>query len=403
MSNRPLTTGQLAVSNLKRKPIRTTGLIVIVALVAFVVFGGAILSVSLKNGLDSMKARLGADLLVVPVGYDEDVEGILLKGEPAYFYLDKSVEQELKNVEGVKSVSSQFFLTSLNQDCCSVPVQFIGFDPDTDFSIQPWISEVYSKKVNDGELIIGSDITADDNNRLKFFGEEYAVAAKLEETGTGLDQAVYANMNTLEHLFNAAKEKGLSFIDTIDPDSSVSNVLIRLEDGYDLDQVTHNIRSSTDGLQVIKTKSMVTGIADDLDGLVSVIYVFAVLFLVVVLIMLVIVFSVTANERKKEFAILRALGATGKRLARLVISESLIISGAGGLLGTAAGAVIVLSFSTYIGDKLALPYLEPGPAVILAISAVTLAVSLSLGPAGAAYTASRLNRREVYLTMREGE
>ena len=118
MSNRPLTTGQLAIANLKRKPLRTTGLIIIVALVAFVVFGGGILSVSLKNGLESMKARLGADLLVVPVGYDEDVEGILLKGEPAYFYLDKSVEQQLKNVEGVKSVSSQFYLTSLNQDCC---------------------------------------------------------------------------------------------------------------------------------------------------------------------------------------------------------------------------------------------------------------------------------------------
>ena len=403
MSNKPLTTGQLAIANLKRKPLRTTGLIIIVALVAFVIFGGGILSVSLKNGLESMKARLGADLLVVPVGYDEDVEGILLKGEPAYFYLDKSVEQELKNIEGVKSVSSQFYLTSLNQDCCSVPVQIIGFDPETDFSLQPWISEVYSQKVNDGELIIGSDITADQNNKLKFFGEEYAVAAKLEETGTGLDQAVYANMNTLEHLFNAAKAKGLSFIDTIDPEASVSNVLIRLEDGYDLDEVTHNIRSSTDGLQVIKTKSMVTGIADDLDGLVSVIYVFAALFLLVVLIMLIIVFSVTANERKKEFAILRALGSTGKKLSGLVISEALIISGAGGFFGTLAGAVIVLSFSTYIGDKLALPYLQPAVPVILVISAVTIAVSLSLGPAGAAYTAQRLNRREVYLTMREGE
>ena len=217
MSNKPLTIWQLAVANIKRKPLRTAGLIIIVALVAFVLFAGGILSVSLKNGLESMKERLGADLLVVPVGYDEGVEGIIVKGEPAYFYFDKSVETELEKVEGVKSVSSQFYLTSLNQDCCSVPVQFIGFDPETDFSIQPWISEVYSKDIKDGELIIGSDITADENNRLKFFGEEYTVAAKLEETGTGLDQAVYANMNTLVHLFGAAKEKGLTFIDTIDP------------------------------------------------------------------------------------------------------------------------------------------------------------------------------------------
>ena len=403
MGNRPLTIRQLAVGNIKRKPLRTTGLITIVALVAFVLFAGGILSVSLKNGLESMKERLGADLLVVPVGYDEGVEGIIVKGEPAYFYFDKSVETQLETVEGVKCVSSQFYLTSLNQDCCSVPVQFIGFDPETDFSIQPWISEVYSKDIKDGELIIGSDISADENNRLKFFGEEYNVAAKLEETGTGLDQAVYANMKTLEHLFRAAKEKGLTFIDTIDPESSISSVLVRLEDGYDLDEVTHNIRSSSDGLQVIKTKSMVTGIADDLDGLVSVIYVFAVLFLAVVLIMLVIVFSVTANERKKEFATLRALGATGKKLASLVITEALLICGIGGIIGTAVSAVIVLSFSTYIGDRLGLPYLQPGIAGILWIALFAIAVSLGLGPLGAAYTAGRLNRREVYLTMREGE
>ena len=188
MNNKPLTTGRLAISNLRRKPLRTAGLITIVALVAFVLFAGGILSTSMRNGLESMRARLGADLMVVPLGYDEGVEGIILKGEPTYFYFDKYVEQDLEKVEGVKSVSAQFFLTSLNQDCCSIPVQFIGFDPETDFSIQPWISEVYSEEVKDGELIIGSDIKADENNKLKFFGEEYSVAAKLEKTGTGLDQ-----------------------------------------------------------------------------------------------------------------------------------------------------------------------------------------------------------------------
>lgn len=403
MSSRPLTTGRLSLENLKRKPLRTAGLIIIVALVAFVLFAGGILSVSMKNGLESMRARLGADLMVVPIGYDEGVEGILLKGEPAYFYFDKSVEQDLTTVKGVKNVSAQFFLTSMNQDCCDVPVQFIGFDPETDFSVQPWISEVYSGPVKDGELIIGSDITADENKKLKFFGEEYSVAARLEETGTGLDQAVYANMNTLIHLFNAAKARGLSFIENIDPDSSISSVLIRLEDGYDLDEVTHNIRVAFDGLQVIKTKSMVTGIADNLGGFVTFLYVFAALFLLVALIMLVIVFSVTANERKKEFATLRALGASGKKLSRLVLSEALLICGAGGAIGTALSAGIVLSFSTYIGDRLNLPYLQPDVPIILAIAAISLLVSLSLGPIGAAYTAARLNRREVYLTMREGE
>ena len=207
----------------------------------------------------------------------------------------------------------------------------------------------------------------------------------------------------MEHLFGAAKEKGLSFIDTIDPETSVSNVLIKVKEGVDPDEVIHRIRSSADGLQVIKTKSMVTGIADDLDGLISIIYVFAGMILAVVLIMLIIVFSVTANERKKEFAILRALGASGKKLSRLVISEALMIGGAGGCIGTGIAATIILSFSTYISDKLELPYLQPGAIVIFGLAALSIAVSLGLGSLGAAYTAYRLNRREVYLTLKEGE
>ena len=89
MSYKGLTTTGLALKNLKKKPFRTAGLIIIVGFLSFVLFGGTILSINLKNGLDSTKSRFGADLMVVPIGVDSDVEGILIKGEPNYFYFDK--------------------------------------------------------------------------------------------------------------------------------------------------------------------------------------------------------------------------------------------------------------------------------------------------------------------------
>lgn len=402
MNHKPLTIGRLSVSNIKRKPLRTAGLIIIVALVACVVFAGGILSVSMKNGLENVKARFGADLMVVPLGYDEGAEGILLKGEPAYFYFDRSVEQQLRSVEGIKTVSAQFYLTSLSQDCCDIPVQFIGFDPDTDFTVQPWISEVYSRSIKDGELIIGYDITADDGH-LKFFNQDYTVAARLEKTGTGLDGAVYANINTLVQLFSAAKASGLSFVGDVDPKASLSSVLIQTKDGYTPDEVAHNIHASIDGIQVIKTTSMMTGIADNLGSLIVFLYGFAALFLLAAFVMLTILFTLTAHERKKEFAILRVLGASSKKLSQLVLSEALFISGAGGIAGIAVAAAVVFSFNTYIGDQLHSPYLQPGLPVILGVALVSLVIAFGLGPLAAAYSAAKLNRREVYLTMREGE
>jgi putative ABC transport system permease protein len=357
----------------------------------------------MKNGLQSVKARFGADLMAVPIGYDEKAEGILLKGEPSYFYFDKSVEEQIKQVEGVKSVSSQFFLTSSNQDCCDVDVQFIGFDPETDFSVQPWIAESYGGNISDGDIIIGSDITYDGNGYMKFYGRQYKVAARLDETGTGLDAAVYGNINTIEDIFSAAKEQGFAFTENIDPENTISSVLVKTEDGFDTDTVAHNIRTKIDGLQIVKTKSMITGIAESLGNFTAFIYVFSAMFFVAATVTLTIVFSVTVNERKKEFAVLRSIGATGRDLARLVLTESLVISGLGGLTGILFSALVVFSFNTYIGEKIGLPYLTPNISVILLSALLTLAVSLLTGTLSSIYSAAKISGREVYTVMREGE
>ena len=404
MKSKPLTTNRLALFNLKRKPLRTAGLIILVSLLTFVLFGGSVLSLSLKNGLDSVKNRLGADLMIVPVGYDESTEGILLKGEPSYFYFEKSVETDINTIEGVEQTTAQFFLTSTNQDCCDIPVQFIGFDPDTDFSIIPWISDVYDGNVNDGDLIIGSDIELKDNSqKLEFFGKEYNVAARLDETGTGLDQAVYANMNTLFDLFEAAKSKGLGFTSDIDPENSISTVLVKIKDGYDTDTVTRNIRSGMDGVQVIKTKSMTVDIAENLDGFVFFIYVFAAMLLILTFITLSVVFSVTVNERKREFGIIRAVGASRMTSAFIILKESLFISVFGGVAGVGLASIVVFPFSTYIGDSLSLPYLQPEIGIIAVIAVICLFVAFVSGPLSAVYSAVKISKAETYLTMKESD
>ena len=403
MSYKALTSTDLALKNLKRKPLRTAGLIIIVGLLSFVLFGGSILSVNLKNGLDSTKSRFGADLMIIPLDAEADAEGILIKGEPNYFYFDKSLVAEIKDIQGIESSSPQFYMTSLNQDCCDVPVQFIGFEPDTDFTVQPWIEEVYAGRVNDGALIVGSDINVENGVSLQFFDKEYPVAAKLEETGTGLDQAVFANMNTLKDLFSAAKEKGLSFTENVAPETSVSSVMVKIKAGYDADEVIHNIRVKTDGLQIVKTKSMLSGIAETLGAFTWFIYIFQAMLLLLALIVLSVVFSITVNERKKEFSVIRALGGTKRFVMAVIFKESLGISISGGIAGVLTAAIVLFPFNTYIADSIGLPYLNPNISVIILILALSLIISFASGPIAAIRFAVRINKAEAYLTMREEE
>lgn len=402
MKQKPLSVNRLAWLNFKRKALRTGCLIVMVAVLAFIMFGGTILSFSLGNGLNSMKARLGADLIVVPLEYDQGMEAILLKGEPSCFYFDKSVKDRISQLEGITQVTCQFFLTSLSAECCDMPIQLIGFDPETDFTVQPWITQVYDENLSEGDIIIGSDITAEDPY-LKFYDENYKIAAKMEKTGTGLDQAVFTNMDTMKNLFKGAKKAGLNFLQDVNPEYSISSVLIKTEEGYDRKSIIKNIRKELGGVQIIETQNMFTKLATNLESLAVVIRSFAVLFFAIAFITLFLMFSITANERKKEFAVLRTLGATRGRLTSTILLEALYISSIGGILGILTAASLVFSFQRYISIRLGLPYLQPEAYIIGAILAVSFLAAAGIGPLASAYSAIKISRAETYLTLREGE
>ncbi|MBB2182674.1 FtsX-like permease family protein [Lachnospiraceae bacterium MD1] len=403
MKQKSLSVHRLAWLNIRRKTLRSGCLMIIVAVLSFVMFGGTILSLSLENGLKSMKSRLGADLIVVPLEYDKGMEAILLKGEPSCFYFKRSVQEKITHLDGISQITSQFFLTSLSAECCDLPIQLIAFDPETDFTVQPWITQVYDEEISEGAVIIGSDINVDNNSYIKFYGENYKIAAKMEKTGTGLDQTVFTNMKTMEKLFEGAKKAGLNFLEDISPEYSISSVLIKAEDGYDRKTLIKDIRRELGGVQIIETQNMITNIASNLESFAVVIKIFAALFFGIAFITLLLMFSIIANERKKEFAVFRTLGATRGRLTSTLLLESLYISSTGGIIGILSAVIIVLSFHVYISERLGLPYLQPETYVVALVLIVTFLVVSSIGPLASVYSAVKISRQETYLTLREGE
>ena len=398
-----LTSSKISYLNLKRKPFRTFTLILVVAILSFVLFGGSILSFSMKRGLSSVEERLGADLIVVPLGHEQEQESILLTGEPSYFYFNREIVNKLKEADGIKELSTQFYLTSLSAACCSFPVQINGFDPETDFSIQPWIRETVGGNLESGALIVGSDILIENGKHIKLFDKEYLVDARLDETGTGLDQSVFATMETIKDIYGHAKEKGLYFLEETDPSTSISSVLIKVKEGYNVDEVATNIRRGTDGIQIVKTKTLVTNISKSLNHFITSFYVFAGAFLIVTLVVLTAIFSASANERKKEFALLRIMGAAKEKLISILFWESLYISVIGSAIGIILAALLVFPFNTYIGDNIGLPYMQISPIWILTILIGTLLVAVGISIVASVYCTVKISRVDTYLTLREGE
>lgn len=406
MTGKRLTVGRIAIANLKSRRYRSIGLVLLVTVLAFVLFGGSVLTQSLNNGLNSMKQRFGADIMVVPMGYDGDLESMLLKGEPCSFYLDKDAVDVIRKLEGVKQVSYQFFFVSTGADCCDFPVQIIGYDPETDFTVAPWISQVYeygAAEQKDNMIVAGNGIKNEEGESIVLYGHDYYVSAKLQKTGTGLDYAIFADQNTLEDLIQAAKEKGFSLSNDVSWETKVSSIFVEVEDGYGISAVSLEIRDALSGVNTITTQNMISDTADTLENLVGFINVFVILLVLLTTVTLLIVFSVTGNERKKEFGIWRTIGATRKRLAQIILTESFLISVTGAVAGIVLAAGIIFPFNTYLETRLQLPYLQPTGGTLLLLFLISFFAASLAGPVSTTLVVAKISRVDAYLVMREGE
>jgi putative ABC transport system permease protein len=406
MKKRVLNTGLLAAENLKAKPVRTACFAVVAAILAFTLFGGSILALNLRQGLAAMTKRFGADLMVVPAGAAEKAQSILLRGAVSYFYFDAEIADRVAGTEGIACASPQFFLTSLAEGCCDAMVQLIAYDPKTDFVIQPWMSEKYSKTVEDGQIVTGSRISIRADGTVKLLGHNYPVAARLSKSASGLDTSVFMTMNTMRHLIGRARAEGYDFLADQEREmtrGAVSVVLAKTDSAAPPARLARTIGRENAGVDVVVSQGIFSGISEALGGLTAYIHLFSIVLWVLAFVVLAAVFSGSVHERKKEFAVLRILGATRGKLAGVVLCESAIAGVAGGAAGIVSASLVIFPFSTLISERLELPYLDAPPINIVLLVLGSLFLSALTGPLASLHAALRISRAELYFTMREGE
>jgi putative ABC transport system permease protein len=376
----------------------------VVALLAAVLVGGSLLAGSLSNGVNNVAARLGADALIVPTGYEQDVEQALLHGEPSSFYIEGELAQRLTDAEGIAQATPQLFIATFSSDHCSFPVQMIGFDPQTDFLITPWLEQTLNSPLPDGEVVVGSSIEGGAGDVLTFFGREYRVAAELERTGTGFDTSVFVNLTTAELALDDYVALG-GLMNVPDDAGAVSSIAVLIEQGYDRADFTRGIRSGfrDGGISVILTQQMISSASNGLDVLLGIIAVLIVFLWLLAIGVLALLFSVTLSERRREFGVLRALGATRGKLALVVLMESVLISLSGALVGVALLSLIYFSFSPLIGISIEMPYLQPSVRDIALLLAGGVLLASVTGPLAALFSALRIGRQATAVILKAGD
>lgn len=101
--------------------------------------------------------------------------------------------------------------------------------------------------------------------------------------------------------------------------------------------------------------------------------------------------------------ILRILGATRGKLAGLIVTEALLVSLRGALLGILAASVIVFPFNTLIFTSLQLPFVAISIPAAVGYAAIAFVAAGCIGPLACVWSALSITRFDAYATLREGE
>ena len=121
------------------------------------------------------------------------------------------------------------------------------------------------------------------------------------------------------------------------------------------------------------------------------------------LFMAVLFFAFMINERKKEFAALRAMGADRRILSRIAVTEALAANLAGGLIGIIVSGVLLCAFGGLIAGRMNVTFVLPplGKMLLTALAALLPAVLAAACSSLAAL--GIISRTDAALLLKEGE
>jgi putative ABC transport system permease protein len=393
----------LAQRNLRRKFVRTLVLLLIVAVVTGTLLGASIFISGMKNALKIGTYRLGADVLVVPEKNESQAKAALLAGEPTSFYMSRDIFERVKKVEGVKKASPQLFIKPASFTCCyNVDAFLVAFDPATDFTISPWLEKNLRKPLVGNEVIVGSALPIIAGDTIPFFGSPFEVVGTMEPTGMKFfDQSVFMTMDAAYRMAENSQTKSMQPISI--NENEISAVLVQVQDNFTPDRVAIRIEHDVEGVKAIASDEVISTVRRQLGGLLKGILVISAILWALALLMMGFAFYMIVNERQRELGLLRAMGAKKKHVFGLIVSEAVIVSVVGGVVGIAIGSTLLFSFKDMIIHSLKLPYLLPSVTVLAELVSGAVLFSLLTGLLSSLLPAASASKMEPYEAIRKGE
>jgi putative ABC transport system permease protein len=388
----------VALKNLKRKTFRTRVLVFAIALLVSLLIFSISFTVSVASSLKKSSERLGADLVVVPVGARGFAEEFLLESKNTSFYMPISIIDKVKKIEGIESLTHHTYLSSISGLCCDiVPTRIVAFNPATDFIINPWLQKSLGRPLQLGEAIAGFGTSENLGLGLldieaTIFDNRFKIVGELEKTGTGLDHALFMTEDNLHNIIESGKsplKRG-----------NISIIFTKVKKGFDPDFVGRVLEGEIPEVDVVARSQMGEKFLNTLADINKIFLLTTFLASVLTTFLVWAIFSAIANERSKEIGIMRALGAKESHIVHLYLLEVTVLGLLGSILGVMAG--------TYLSSLLAGSFsllknisagLTGGQQATIALFCLLIGIAICI--TGAMMPINRIKKLEPLLVIKE--
>lgn len=386
MSN-ALSLRRVPLLTIRAHPVRSLIIAVLALAQAACVFGGLILVGAMRAELTLAERRLGADLVVYPTTCLNQVEKkrLLMLGTPVGCHQPRSALARMSSNEDIAAVSYQLYVSETLVDGSTRWI--VGFEPETDFALSPWIAEGEGTSLPRGSVLVGSAVPGADGQTLSVFGRERPIGAHLLTTGSELDDALFVSMDTLSDMMADARAAGEDNDASLDPRTDYSAALVRASDSDAIESVTNWINLYVRKVSAVRADEALVGAASGIRAHRGVaIGVLGATWLVL-LGALVIVQVSLMNERMQELAVWRSIGASRSIMSRVMLSESALLHVAGALAGVCLAALTV----PFVGDGSLVETLA-SPATSLPLAGLSIVAVTCVGVAGTRLALARVSR-----------
>lgn len=330
---------KLAYKNIARRRNKTMVTIALTMCMVAVIVSSFLLYFLISRGLSLSEKRIGADVLVYPKETVLDEEELLFTGIEQMIYMDKDVLEGKYDPMDVESISGQFFIqTKPDAGCCSTGETFriVGVDTATDFVLKPWLRKNQPDALNGLKMIVGNNIQKAFGETTFVLNEEFNVSGVLYETGTGMDDSIFMNIDMARKIGGDSFDK--KTFGRKNPEDLVSCYLIKLKEGVDAEFFADVLKANEVDAKVASVPEIQKEMQEQGRQMIGILLIFAITVLFLGIMALILHFTNIVNNRKFEIGYLRAIGLNRRDIYKMFLIEAEL----GGVIGGVLGALIGL-------------------------------------------------------------